>query len=228
MEAEGPEWPQRQLTFDLAYGVASWTLNEAWRTNGTGKSCRVGTGLAYEIFIDRANDSLDPSCTHTTWFNFYNYARYTGDPSQWVDKFSQYLRHINGNGVFHGEIGTIFEGAVIGLALDPEPLQLVSVPLKAERHNGNTFHLTWTVPAGVRNYRIKYSDKNIVEWLGFDPVTNQFATDPAANVPWFAASDVSKLPVPSASGTVQTYDVEGLVPNTQWHFAMKAYVERQR
>ena len=224
MQAEGPHWPQRQLTFDLAYGIASWSLNEMWRTNGKGSGCRSGTGMAYEIFIDRANDPLDPSCVHTVWFNFYNYAKYTGDSSLWNDKFAQYLRHINGNGVFYGEIGTIFEGAVVGLALDPDPLRLVSIPLKAERQK-DTYRLTWTVPSGAQSYRLKYSDKNIVEWLGFDAVTNRFGTDPATALPWFAATEESGAPSPAAVGSTQTYDIRGLDPKTDWHFALKAYVD---
>jgi hypothetical protein len=227
LQAEGPEWPQRRLTFDLAYGIASWALNEAWRTNGKGKGCRTGTGLAYEIFIDRANDPLDPSCVHTVWFNFYNYAKYTGDAKLWNDKFTHYLQHINGNGAFYGEIGTIFEGAVVGEVLNPEPLQLVDVPLTAEKAGSDTYRLTWSAPAGAESYRVKYSDKNIVEWLGFDPVTNQFTTDPATNVPWFAASDAAGAPPPPIAGTKQAYDVKGLDSTKQWHFALKAYVRRK-
>jgi hypothetical protein len=226
LQAEGPEWPQRQLTFDLAYGIASWTLNEAWRTNGKGNGCRSGSGLAYEIFIDRANDSLDPSCVHTLWFNFYNYAKYTGEPKLWTDKFTQYLQHINGNGVFYGEIGSIFEAAVVSEVLDPEPLRLVPVPVKAERVDPNTYRLTWTVPASAQSYRIKSSDKNIVEWLNFDPVANRFGTDPSTNVPWFAAFDVSGPPPPAVAGSTQTFEIGGLDPNVQWHFALKAYVQR--
>jgi hypothetical protein len=227
LQAEGPEWPQRQLTFDLAYGIASWSLNEMWRSNGKGNGCRSGSGLAYEIFIDRANDPLDPSCVHTVWFNFHNYAKYTGDPQLWTDKFTQYLQHINSNGASYGEIGTIFEGAVVGIVLDPEPLRLISVPLKVEKQGSGAYRLTWTVPAGTQSYRLKYSDKNIVEWLNFDAVTNQFLTDPATNVPWFAASDASGAPQPSPSGSMQTYEMSGLDSEKQWHFALRAYVHRK-
>jgi hypothetical protein len=225
LQAEGPDWPQRQLTFDLAYGVGSWALNEAWRTNATGKGCRSGSGMAYEIFIDQSNNPLEPSCVHTGWFNFYNYAKYTGDTKLWAGKFEQYLQHINGNGVFYGEIGTIFEGAVVGEVLNPEPVKLVSVPLQVEKQSSGTYRLTWTVPIGAHSYRLKYSDKNIVEWLDFDAVTNRFLKDPAANAPWFAASDASGVPAPAAAKSTQSYEVGALDSKTQWHFALKAYVE---
>jgi hypothetical protein len=227
LQAEGPAWPQRQFTFDLAYGIAGWSLNEMWRTNGTGKGCRSGSGLAYEIFIDRTNDPLDPSCAHTVWFNFYNYAKYTGDPKLWNDKFTQYIQHINGNGVFYGEIGTIFEGAVVGVVLNPEPFQLVDVAVKADKSSANTYRLSWTVPAGTQSYRIKYSDKNIVEWLGFDAVTNQFKIDPGTNVPWFAATEASAIPQPGVAGSTQTFEISGLDSTKQWHFALKAYTRRK-
>ncbi len=227
LEAEGPEWPLRQITFDLAYGIASWTLNEAWRTNEKGTGCRVGSGPTYEIFIDRPNVNLDPSCSQTVWFNFHNYAKYTGDTKLWTDKFSQYIKRL-GSGSFYAEYGTIFESAVVSEVLDPEPLQLVNVPVRADRESPTTYRLSWTVPAGAQSYRLKYSSKNVVEWLNFDPVTNQFTTDPIANVPWFAASDVSQPPGPSPAGTVQTYDVEGLDSSTQWHFALRAYIQRKQ
>ena len=226
LQAEGPEWPQHQSTFDLAYGIATWALTEAWRPSGKGSGCRGGSGPAYEIFIDRSNGSLDPSCSQTMWFNFYNLAKYTGDPKLWTDKFSQYIQHLNGNGSFYAEYGTIFESAVVSEALDSEPLQLVSVPLTVERSSPDTYRLAWTVPAGAQSYRIKFSDKNIVEWLDFDPVTNHFSTDPGANIPWFAASDMSGSPQPGAIGTTQTHTVGGLDPKAQWHFALKAYIRR--
>ncbi len=225
LQAEGPEWPERQLTFDLADGIASWTLNESWRTNGKGVGCKVGSGPTYELFIDRPNVPLDPSCSQTVWFNFYNLAKYTGDPKVWADKFSQYIQHLNGNGRFYAEYGSIFEGAVISEVLDPEPLRIVPVPLKADRVDANTYRLTWTVPQGAQSYRIKYSDKNIVEWLNFDPVANRFGTDASTNVPWFAASDVSGPPRPGAAGTTQIHEVSGLDPKVQWHFALKVYIQ---
>jgi len=228
LQAEGPDWPQRQLTFDLAFGIASWTLNEAWRTNGKGLGCWAGSGPTYEIFIDRPNAPLDPSCSQTIWFNFYNYAKYTGNPKLWVDKISQYIKHLNGNGTFYAEYGTIFEGAVVDEVLNQEPLQLVDVPLNTERVSPNTYHLTWTVPSGAESYRLKCSSTNIADWLTFDPVTNQFTTDPANNTPWFAASDINAPPVPGLAGAVQTYDVEGLNSGKESHFALRAYVRTQQ
>jgi hypothetical protein len=225
LQAEGPRWSQYQLTFDLAYAIASWTLTEAWRTNGNKVGCRVGSGPAYQVFIDQPNVPLDPSCSQTVWFNFHNFAKYTGDPKLWTNKFNQYIQHLNGNGSFYAEYGTIFEDAVINEVLHPQPLQLESVPFTVTRVAEDTYRLTWTVPAGVDSYRIKYSDNTIVEWLSFDPVTNKFGIDPTLNAPWFAAATVNTPPLPEAEGSKQTYDVKGLDPKLQWHFALKAYVQ---
>lgn len=224
LQAEGPDWPQRQLTFDLAYGVAKWTLSEAWRFNEHGVGCAAGTGLTYEIFIDRPNSSLDPSCTETAWFNFYNIAKYTGDGKRWTDQFAQYLQHINGKGTFYAEYGTIFQGAVINEVLEPEAMRLVDVPLQVDKLSADTYRLSWTVPAGAHEYRLKRSDRNIMDWLDFDPVTNRFGIDPSTNVPWFAAPDVN-VSSPLIGGTTQTYEVTGVDPNVEWHFALKAYIQ---
>jgi hypothetical protein len=224
LRAEPKDWPQRQLTFDLAYGISGWALNEAWRSSPDREGCRGGSGLTYEIFIDEPNDSLDPSCTHTVWFNFHNYAKYTGDPPEWKEKFEEYLKHINGRGVFYGEIGTIFEGAVVDVVLNPEPLKLVSVPLTAQKTGTGTYRLSWNVPVGAQSYRIKYSDKKIVEWLNFDPVKNEFAIDPHTNTPWFAGSEVANPPTPASTGGTQTFEVRDLRSDVPMYFALKAYV----
>jgi hypothetical protein len=228
LQAEGPAWPQRQHTMDLAYGIGSWTLSEAWRTNGKGTGCRLGAGPTYEIWIDRANSPLEPSCSETVWFNFYNLAKYSADPGQWVDKFGQYIQHLNGNGTFYAEYGSIFESAVISEVLDPEPLKLISIPVKSEEVKPGSYRLTWVVPEGAQGYRIKCADKNIVEWLDFDPVANRFGTDPKTNVPWFAASEVNAPPAPRAPGSTQTQDVNDLDPKTQWHFALKVYTLQKK
>jgi YetA-like protein len=228
LQAEGPDWLPRQHTFDLAYGISNWTLNEAWRTNGNRDGCRVGSGPTYEIFLDHSNSPLDPSCSQTVWFNFYNYAKYAGDSDFWKDRFAQYIKHLTGHGSFFAEYGSIFEDAVISEVLDPQPLQLVSTPAKVEQINPATYRLSWTVPEGTQSYRIKYSDRNIVEWLNFDPVINQFAIDPAANIPWFAASDAPGVPAPAPAGTMQTFEIRDLDSKKQWHFAVKTYVHRKR
>jgi hypothetical protein len=224
LQVHGTKWSQYQNIFDLAYGVANFTLTEAWRTNGSGVHCNTGSSFAYEILIDQINRSLPPSCAQTGWFNFYNFAKYTGDTNSWVPKFRTYLQHLNGHGSFYAEYGLIFADAVIGEALHPQPVKLIAVPVNVANLGDGSYSLTWTVPAGARSYRIKFSDKQIVDWLNFDPVTNTFALDPSSNVPWFAADNVTNVPAPNASGKVQNFKVTGLDATKKYCFAVKAYV----
>jgi hypothetical protein len=84
------------------------------------------------------------------------------------------------------------------------------------------------VPSGTKSYRIKYSRKNVVEWLSFDPVKNQFTVDRDKNEAWFAASEIGKPPAPGPDGSLQKYEVDGFDPDVQWHFAIRAYVRRKQ
>jgi hypothetical protein len=86
---------------------------------------------------------------------------------------------------------------------------------------GGSYQLSWTVPAGTTSYRIKYSDRNIVDWLGFDQATRSYALPPASNVAWFAASNSSNPPAPLPGGSVQTITLSGFDPSKTWHFAVR-------
>jgi len=90
---------------------------------------------------------------------------------------------------------------------------------------GGSYSLSWTVPAGATAYRIKYANKAIVDWIGFDPVNNAFTGNPTTTWAWFASTDVSNPPAPAAAGTTQTFTVTGLDPSQSWNFAVKAYVK---
>jgi hypothetical protein len=174
------------------------------------------------MFLDKPNQPLLPSCSQTVWFNFYNMAEYFGTGGDWKAKFEQYLRHLNLNGTFYQEYGIIFPAAVIGDVLHPSD-RLVSVEVKATK-TGDGYSLSWVVPAGAERYRIKYSNKEIVDWLNFDPETNAFGVDPSRLVPWFAASDVSNAPAPAAAGSTQTFSVGNIDSSGEVHFAIKAYL----
>jgi len=224
LHVHGTNWPEYEDIFDLAYGVSSFALTEAWRTNGNGVHCNTGSSFAYEILIDQVNSSLLPSCAQTGWFNFYNMAKYSGGLNAWVQKFKAYLQHLNGNGTFYAEYGLIFPGAVIYEAVHPQRTKLVDVSVKVASLGGGSYSLSWIVPVGAQNYRIKLSEKRIVEWLNFDPTTNAFGLDPSANVPWFAATNVPNVPPPQVPGNPQTFTVSGLDAAKTYHFALKAYV----
>jgi len=227
LKARGNAWSEYDRTSDLAYGIASFTLAEGWRTNRDAPrtvGCKNNTGPAYEIFLDKPNQPLLPSCSQTVWFNFYNTAEYFGTGDDWKAKFEQYLRHLNLNGSFYQEYGIIFPAAVVGEAVHRSEHRLVNVDVKTTKTGGGSYSLSWVVPAGAERYRIKYSNKEVVKWLDFDPETNTFGVDPSTHVPWFAASDVSNVPAPATAGTTQTFSVSNLDSSQEFHFAMKAYV----
>jgi hypothetical protein len=224
LQVHGAKWPQYDEIFDLAYGIASFSLREAWITNGGGVHCNTGSGFAYEILIDQVNNPLFPACSQTGWFNFYTYGKYSGDPNAWVPKFKSYLQHLNGNGSFYAEYGLIFTSAVIHEALHPPAEKLMNVAVKVVGLGEGSYSLSWVVPEGARSYRIKLSDKQIVDWLNFNPTTNTFGSDPNTNVPWFAATNATSIPSPGAPGSVQTFTIGGLDPTKTYHFAMKAYI----
>ncbi len=86
---------------------------------------------------------------------------------------------------------------------------------------GGSYQLSWTVPAGTTGYRIKYSDRNIVGWLGFDQTARTYAFPPATNIPWYAASSVANPPAPQGGGSVQTITLTGFDPTKSLHFGVR-------
>jgi YetA-like protein/Galactose oxidase, central domain len=227
LQVQGTTWPKYQETFDLAYGIANFALSEGWRSGPFQDGCDGGTGLAYQILLDEPNNPLTASCDQTVWFNFYVAAKYTGDPNAWNGwkaKFPQQLKRLGGGHNYFDEYGTIIIGTMVDEILRPQVTTLVNVPVKVQDLGNGSASLSWTVPAGALSYRLKYSNKKIVEWLNFDPLENSFGLDPTTNVPWFAAPDINSAPAPGAPGSVQTFPITGLDPSKTWNFALKAYV----
>jgi hypothetical protein len=109
--------------------------------------------------------------------------------------------------------------------LHPQAPSLVAVPVTVENIGAGSYSLSWTVPAGATAYRIKYANKTIVDWIGFDPVNNVFLGDPTTTWAWFASTDVANPPAPATAGTTQTFTVTGLDASQTWSFAVKAYAQ---
>jgi hypothetical protein len=84
------------------------------------------------------------------------------------------------------------------------------LPLMVRDNGGGSYTLSWTVPAGARQYWIKYADKPIVPWLNFDRVTRRYQFDPAAFTAFFAATNLTNEPAPAAPGSAQSLTVTGL------------------
>jgi len=80
--------------------------------------------------------------------------------------------------------------------------------LKVVNHGNNKYTLTWTVPKGVTSYQIKYSDKPIVDWLGFDQATREYQYDPHEYSAFFAATNIDNEPQPAQSGSSQSFTID--------------------
>ena len=220
LQAHGTTWPHYQRTFDLAYGIAAFSLTEAWRSGQFVDNCNGGSGMAYEIKLDEVNDPLPAGCNATIWFNFFIPAKYTGDLNSWDNWKTKFVQQLQRTTPSNKDYGLIFIGTMIKEVLHPASLKLVNVPVTSMP---GTNTLTWTVPPGVVSYRLKYSDKKIVDWLNFDPVTNTFGVDPQDSIPWFAATDLENPP--NAAGALETFSIPGLDMSNKWNFSLKALVK---
>ncbi|MEA3458416.1 MAG: hypothetical protein U9R21_07035, partial [Candidatus Thermoplasmatota archaeon] len=110
-------------------------------------------------------------------------------------------------------------------------------------NGGNNYTLTWTVPEGASDLKIKYSNKPIVDWLGFDQMTREYEYSPDDYIAFFAATNIDNEPALLAAGVEQsvTIDIEEAInsyntvrnltpdnpsyvtydPNKTYYFAMK-------
>ena len=94
------------------------------------------------------------------------------------------------------------------------------------RGSGN-YTLQWKTTDKCVAYQVRYSEKNIVDWLGFVQAANYYQKPPDSNVPWFAATRVSSPPTPATVGTQVNFDVTGLDPAKTYYFAVK-YLNGER
>jgi len=97
------------------------------------------------------------------------------------------------------------------------------LPINVIDNGGGSYTLSWTVPAGATQFQIKYSSKTIVEWLGFNKDTRAYQYAPALYTAFFAANNITNIPVPAITGTIQTITLTGLPTGQQ--FAAKCLVE---
>jgi hypothetical protein len=95
------------------------------------------------------------------------------------------------------------------------------ITFNATDQGSGSYQLDWTVPSGATAYKIKYAEKEIIEWLGFDQMTRQYQYSPSQYVPWFSAANVSDEPTPAGPGTSQSYTITGLDQAKTWYFSVK-------
>ena len=100
------------------------------------------------------------------------------------------------------------------------------LPLSVTRNNNGSYTLSWTVPKEARRIQIKYSDKQLVEWLGFDRKARTYQYNPVTHQAYFAAMTLANVPLPNAAGTQQSMTVANLPANKTYNFLAKAYIDK--
>jgi len=75
-------------------------------------------------------------------------------------------------------------------------------------NGGNNYTISWTVPEAASDLKIKYSDKPIVDWLGFDQMTREYEYSPDDYTAFFAATNIDNEPAPLEVGTEQSVVID--------------------
>lgn len=231
--AAGPGWAEYWNALDLAYGIAQWNLTENYVDSGNGRWDE--NGFRFGIALDRANScklngetpepNFSPVATQTTSMTFLAKHLVEGDSASWLGKFKIHVQKLMvALGTSASDFGSFQPAAVIDAINSASGRRLSPVTLSGFTANGGgSYTLSWTVPADTQSYRVKWANKPIVNWIGFDPANQQFLGDPAASVPWFAARNVNP-PAPEGAGTTQSLTVNtGVAGLTAAHFSVKAY-----
>jgi len=222
-QAEGPSWADYNNSLDLAYGISSWALTEMYVDDGTGGW--VNNGFRYYESLDTANacdtTSFPVRPNQTVWFPFFIQYVYKGT-TEWQQKFNMALQK-DAAATATDEFGNFTIANVIDQLNTPASGTLVNVPVTAVNNGGGSYTLSWTAPANAQSYTVKTGTQQVVDWIGFNPATNQFIGNPTSTMPWFAANTVANPPVTAAAGNTQTATVTGLAATGQF-FALKAMV----
>jgi hypothetical protein len=232
-DAEGPNWPEYMNSLDLTYGMSRWSLSEMYVDDGSGRW--DVNGFRYYEAIDLPASCADtthvqdyhtvPQAQQTVSFNFLPKYLVDGDVS-WAQKFKMNLqRDMSALGTGTSDFGSVQPAQIISILGNPTMPKLNVVPItSAVDSGGGSYIVSWTVPAGAISYRIKWGPKRIVDWIGFDPMNNVFTGDPVNTMPWFAATNVTPLPSPSAAGSTQSITINtGNAGLTAANFSVKAY-----
>ena len=234
-EYKGSGWPEWWNSLDLAYGVGQWGLNEMFIDSGNGHWS--GNGFEYENAPDGnaacngTGESKPPSANfgitaqQTVSSLFLVHALVNGGTSTWLPKFTLNLQgDMNGLGMGTSDMGSYQIQRMIYAANNPG-LNLNTLPLTNFVDNGGgSYTISWTVPPGAQSYRVKWAPTTIVDWIGFNILTNSFIGDPSTTTNWFAATNATGIPGPASEGTTQQMTVAtGRTGLTAANFAVKAY-----
>jgi len=246
---EGPSWVNYQRALDLAFGLSQWSFNEAFiddgQTHWAGSNALNSNGFAYSRVTDMAsvcppNTTVDGSVIaiggkiydgaalalgmQNIYFNFYVQSLVNGVTPDFERRFKIALdQTASGTSVWPGEFGMFSVSNNIGALSNPNATALINVSTSGFHDNGSgSYTVSWTPPAGVQSYVLRWGTKFVVDSLQFDSLyTNSFGLSPDVYQNWWTANLVANPPAASATSFTFTGLPSGL---TFGNFSVKAYV----
>lgn len=206
---------------DYLTGLSQFIYNEYIQCSGViwGGKC----GFEYGYQMHKTRSEAVSSSAQLYWdINPYPASR----PYVWyyartgVDKQDSADKAATWSGKNKRQSSDLQEQALIYQHVHQDISPDVSITPNVINNGGGSYTLSWTVPSGVNKYKIKYSTKQIVDWLGYDRGTKAYQYNPTNYTAFFAATNVSGEPAPTTAGSVQSITLTGL-PGSGVYFAMK-------
>lgn len=230
LAVKGPGWSDYWVAKDLAYGMARSILGEAYYENGSGRWDQQGFWAG--VLLDKVSKCPPPATEDdhlveartTIWALFSALYQTEGTLANYQDELNILVQKVMGAlNTNWGENGSYAVTHLVHALNNPGPV-LQDVPFTITPNGGGSYTLQWTVPANAKEYRIKWSPKVIVDWLGFNAETYTYSRNPSTQRPWFSANNVT-APAPGTSGATQSVAVStGIAGLAKESFSVKAYV----
>lgn len=215
---------------DLATGLVQWTLIENYGYDGTGNWQTNGFRRYFPL-----DHPADPECdtvqwppqdAQSMWLSFWFYHQIFGT-TDWEPKMKLAMHRMMASlGLRTADFGQFHLMSAISSVLHPGQKALHNLPFNLQDNGGGSYTLTWTAPQGAEYYRVKWSPNRIVDWIGFNSLTNSFVEDAATTDNWFAAENAPNIPEPGAPGTPQSVTIEtGVTGLSSDNFSVRAWSE---
>ncbi len=179
-----------------------------------------GNGTLSCYFREETFDEPYANGQLTDWAMYFVRTMTTGDVS-WVNRFNMSLqRSMAVAGLSFRDIGGYHLQHTIALLSEPPTPLLTTRPITSVVHNGGgSYTIGWAASAGA-TYRVKWSDKTVVDLIGFNPNTAAWTGDPATQMNWFGAENVATAPTCTSSCTVTI--ATGVLGLTSGNFSVKS------
>lgn len=222
--------PLKERVVDVLEGVSDFMYREPY-VEGVKKTFK-GDHWAFWLYYSYNNKDKDMSKPgyYLILQAFYaNLAPYlfTGE-TKWLERMDKIIRSAAWDNMGVWEQFTYLDHpglqSIMYTRLHPredlEPPQAIN-DLNGEVKVKNVI-LTWTAPKDAVRYQIKYSNKKLVESLGYNPDEKKYKYDPSGYANWWAGENISNEPYPGSPGTKQSMTINGLKPG-RYYFAIRSW-----